>query len=149
MAGLVFLPVSRTCHRASIVSTIMSMAARTFWKSYWIALQRSARDKRARSYALKASFLLIYVVAYVLFIGYTASDGWNGAFYTFIFGSGTIAAILMRRWHRKQDELLNFSLTGQSRLHPQDASAVSPEVRTYLARGTRAGRGVSPGSWRQ
>ena len=62
----------------------------------------------------------------------TGGGIWRAAFYTFIFGSGTIAAILMRRWHRKQDELLNYSLTGRSRLHSQDASDTPPEVRTYL-----------------
>jgi hypothetical protein len=37
----------------------------------------------------------------------------------------------LRRWHRKQ-ELLNCSLTDRIRLHSQDASDASPEVRTYL-----------------
>ncbi len=110
----------------------MSILARTFWKSYWIALQRIGKDKRARSYATRVSFFLIYLIAYALFVGYMASDSWNGIFYAFIFGSGTVAALLMRRWHRKQDEVLNFSLTGQSRAHPQDASIVSSEIRIYL-----------------
>jgi len=116
----------------------MSIWARGFWKSYWIALKRARRDKRARSFALRVTVLLTYPVAYVLFIWFTevttgAGGGmWRAVFYTFILGSGTIAAILMRRWHKKQDELLNFSLTGRSHLHPQDASDASPEVRTYL-----------------
>jgi len=114
----------------------MSIWARGFWKSYWIALQRTRRDKRARSFALRVTFLLTYLVAYVLFIFKvtTATGGgiWSAAFYTFIFGSGTIAAILIRRWHRKQDELLNYSLTGAIRLNPQEVSDTSPQVRTYL-----------------
>ena len=121
-----------------MVSTAMSIWAREFWKSYWIALQRTGRDKRARSFAVRITFLLTYLLAYVLFICFmevtTAADGgvWSAAFYTFIFGSGTIAAILMRRWHRKQDELLNYSLTGAIRLNPQEVSDTSPQVRTYL-----------------
>jgi hypothetical protein len=115
-----------------MVGITMSILARTFWRSYWIALQRTGKDKRARSYAIRVSFFLIYLIAYVLFVGYMASDRWNGIFYSFIFGSGTVAALLMRRWHRKQDEVLNFSLTGQSRAKPQEASIVSAEVRIYL-----------------
>lgn len=38
----------------------------------------------------------------------------------------------MRRWHRKEDEHLEFSLTGQHWLRPQDAVDAPPEVRTYL-----------------
>jgi hypothetical protein len=116
----------------------MSIWAREFWKSYWIALQRTGRDKRARSIALRITFLLAYLFAYVLFVFFmevnaAAGQGiWNAAFYAFIFGTGTIAAILMRRWHRKQDELLNYSLTGRSPLRPQDVTDASPELRAYL-----------------
>jgi hypothetical protein len=110
----------------------MLVSVRKLWKSYWIAVQRSGKDRRARSFAAKASFLVLYIAAYVLFIAYTASDGWNGAFYTFIFASGTTAAILMRRWHKKQDEILNTSLTGQHRLRPQELAVVSESVRAYL-----------------
>ena len=112
----------------------MSIWSREFWKSYWIALQRTGRDRRARSIAFRITFLLTYLVAYVLFVVVTATNQgiWNAAFYGFIFGTGTIAAILMRRWRRKQDELLNYSLTGRSPPHSLDASDASLEVRTYL-----------------
>jgi hypothetical protein len=75
---------------------------------------------------------MLYLAAYVAFLAYTASDGWTGAFYTFIFGSGTLAAIMMRRWHKKQDEILNTSLTGQSRLRPQEVTVLPEGVVAYL-----------------
>src|SRR5579885_2886292 len=43
---------------------------------------------------------------------------WNAVFYALIFKTGTIAAILVRRWHWKQDEILNISPTGRAPLHP-------------------------------
>ena len=116
----------------------MSMLTRGFWRSYWIALRRTRKDKRARSISLRITFWLAYLVAYILFLVLvevnTAAGQriWNAVFYAFIFGTGTIAAILMRRWNRKQDEFLNTSLTGRAPLHPQDLADVSPEVRSYL-----------------
>lgn len=101
------------------------MLTRGFWKSYWIALLRTRKDKRARSISLRITFWLIYLVASVIFVVFmeiNTAPGqgiWDAAFYFFIFGTGTIAAILMRRWHRKQDELLNTSLTGSAPLHPR------------------------------
>ena len=116
----------------------MSILSRGFWRSYWIALRRTRKDKRARSVSLKITFLLAYLVAYALFIAFmevrtAAGQGiWNAVFYAFIFGTGMIAAILIRRWHRKQDEVLNTSLTGRTLFHPQDFSDASTEVRSYL-----------------
>lgn len=110
----------------------MPTSVGVFWRSYRIAVQRAWRDRRARSYATKATLFFLCLLVYVLFIVYMVSDRWNGIFYAFIFGTGTLAARLMRRSHRKQDELLNCSLTGRDRLHPQDASAASPEVSDYL-----------------
>lgn len=116
----------------------MSILSRGFWKAYWIALRRTRKDKRARSISLRITFWLAYLVAYILFVvllevNTAAGQGiWNAVFYAFIFGTGAIAAILMRRWHRKQDELLNTSLTGRAPLHPQDFADTSPEVRGYL-----------------
>ncbi|MBL8229144.1 MAG: hypothetical protein JNL98_11730 [Bryobacterales bacterium] len=69
---------------------------------------------------------------YVAFVAYTATDGWNGVFYSVIIAGGTATAVLMRRWHRKQDEILNTPLTGQSRLSPLELAVVSPDVRAYL-----------------
>src|SRR5262245_24308581 len=116
----------------------MSLLSCGFWKSYWIALRRTRKDKRARSISLRITFWLANLVAYILFVVFmevntASSQGvWNAVFYAFIFGTGTIAAILMRRWHRKQDELLNTSLTGRAPLRPQDFADASREVRFYL-----------------
>ena len=75
---------------------------------------------------------MLYLAAYAVFIACTASDGWTGAFYTFIFASGTLAAIMMRRWHKKQDEILNTSLTGRNPLRPQELTFPHEGVRAYL-----------------
>jgi len=116
----------------------MSILKRGFWRSYWIALQRARKDKRARSISLKITFWLAYLVVYFLFVvlmevNAAAGQGVGTAvFYAFIFGTGAVAAVFMRRWHRKQDELINTSLTGRAPLHPQDFDDASPEVRAYL-----------------
>src|SRR5215472_4016513 len=109
----------------------MSILTRGFWRSYWIALRRARKDKRARSISLRITIWLTYLLAFILllvfmflvFMGVNAAAGqgvWNAVFYAFMLGAGTVAAILMRRSHRKQDELLNTSLTGRAPLHPQD-----------------------------
>ena len=107
----------------------MSILSGGFWKSYWIALRRSAKDKRARSMSLKITFGFIFLAAYAVYIFIAVRNAVG--FYIIIFGAGAIAAILMRRWHRKQDELLNTSLTGGPS-HQQDRSDALPQVRAYL-----------------
>lgn len=115
----------------------MALWTRQFWKTYWISWRRIHKDKRARSLALRVTFFLVYLAVYAAFlIGQVTSAAgggiWNAVFYLVTFGSGLVAVLLIRRWHKKQDELLNYSITGQSRLHPQDASDASTEVRSYL-----------------
>jgi hypothetical protein len=129
---LSLLGLAEYSQRALIVWCTMPVSVRKFWRSYWIAVQRSGTDRRARSFAAKASFLTLYVAACVFFIAYTASDGWNYAFYTFIFAYGTTATILVRRWHKKQDEILNTSLTGRPRPRPRELAVISKSVRSYL-----------------
>jgi hypothetical protein len=117
----------------------MSIWGREFWRSYGIALRRSNKDKRARSFALKTSFVLAYALAYVLYLCFLEvstiglqSAPWLIAFYGFIFGAGAIACILLRRAYRRQDELLSFSLTAPPRTVPQEADRVSPRIRAFL-----------------
>jgi hypothetical protein len=83
---------------------------------------------------LKISFFAIYLVGCVLYLVYTAAVGgsWMMAFYAFIFGTGILAAILMRRWHRSQDELLNQSLTGQPNRGLNGVFSLQSGVRAYL-----------------
>jgi hypothetical protein len=107
----------------------MSILTRGFWKSYWIALRRSVKDKRARSMSLKITFGFIFLAAYAVYIFIAVRNALG--FYIIIFGGGIIAAVLMRRWHRKQDDLLNTSLTGGPS-HEQDRSDALPQVRVYL-----------------
>jgi hypothetical protein len=118
-----------------MVETNMPIWRRQFWRSYWIALRRSGKDRRARHSALKISFLLAYVPAYIAFLLVTLR-GQEGAFaiplYAFLFGTGAIAFLILRRSHRRQDELLNFSLTGRGRPDTSGAGDVSPAVRRHL-----------------
>lgn len=75
-------------------------------------------------------------MAFSLFLNVSTFSGhgfWGVAFYVFIFASGAFAAALMRRWHTRQNELLNYSLTGLNRVDFERGCGVSPEVRTYLA----------------
>jgi hypothetical protein len=111
----------------------MSVWRRSFWKSLWFALLRSREDKRARAAVFGIVLLLVWIVAedWLVFI-LPASDG-HGAFQTvfngFVVATGFIAALLLRRANRKQDELLNFSITGRNpRQLPED---VSPEIHRY------------------
>jgi hypothetical protein len=80
------------------------------------------------------SLLLMSLIAYAVYVIYTAVVGgpWTAAFYIFIFGTGSLAAVLMRRWHRKQNELLNYSLTGQTVRDLDGKFDLAPPVRTYL-----------------
>ena len=57
--------------------------------------------------------------------------GWLFAFYGLIFTSGAVAVFVLRRSHRKQNDLLNYSLTGLNP-RPVPAADVSPAVRSYL-----------------
>lgn len=56
----------------------MPLWGRVFWRSYLIALRRAGKDKRARRFALGASFLMVYVVAYAIFVSYTSLDELTG-----------------------------------------------------------------------
>jgi len=113
----------------------MSIWRRGFWRSYWIALWRSREDKRARTSALRVTLLLAFVLAEVVIVFILPlrerESAWQIAFYGFIFGTGMIAFVILRRSHRKQDEWLNYSLTGRPDQHPPDQDA-SPTVRSYL-----------------
>jgi hypothetical protein len=84
---------------------------------------------------------VLAIVAYwvgVLRLVYTQSkeDGtpasWTIGFYVFIFGTAIVARLLMKRFHRRQDEALNFSITGAQPRQPNADAAVSEEVREHL-----------------
>ena len=106
-----------------------------FWKSYGILLWRSRHDKRARRAVLKITLALAYILACVvifLVLPLGQREGvWQIVFNTLIWGSAAIVAFLLRRSHRKQDALLNYSLTGASAWQPS-AAEISATVRQYL-----------------
>ena len=115
---------------------------RRFWKNYWIALQRSRKDLRARQLALRVTFLLVYlaglmvfyVIPVIVFIRRDPVQGvWTAGFYVVIMASGSIAAFLIRRSHRRDDELLSISFT-EKRRPASTTDAVSPAVQDYLVR---------------
>lgn len=112
----------------------MLESPKLIWKSARIALNRAGKDKRARWAVLKWSLLLIYLIAsaaYVVFVAVT-SDPWAGVFYLFLFGTGSVTAVWMQRWHRKENVLLNYSLIGQNDWGRVGSSDLAPPVRTYL-----------------
>jgi len=113
----------------------MSIWGQGFWRSYWIALRRSGQDKRARVFVFKITFAFLYIAAYfaVFFLLPLRARGAGGlfAFYGLIFTSGAVAVFIIRRSHRKQNDLLNYSLTGLNP-RPVPAEDVSPPVRSYL-----------------
>ena len=112
----------------------MSSRAHQFWKSYWIALRRTGKDKRARTLAAAVTILLACLLSEVLLVIFISARGgpWAAGLLVIMCGTGIAAGILVRRWHRKQDEILEFSLTGRSRLRPRDVADASPDVRAYL-----------------
>jgi len=109
------------------------------WKTLWFALLRSRKDKRARI-VVRSVLVLLGVLAYYVFwfrLAYTQSkeDGvsiwWTAGFYVFIFGTAILARMWMKHSHRRQDEALNFSITGAIPQQPR-VDAVSPEARDRL-----------------
>jgi hypothetical protein len=113
---------------------MMSVWHRLFWKSLWFALLRSREDKRARAAVFGILLLLAWIAAEAWLVFVVPAREGHGVlqlvFNGFVVATGFIAALLLRRSNRKQDELLNFSITGRNpRQLPED---VLPEVRRYL-----------------
>jgi len=109
------------------------------WKTLWFALLRSRKDKRARI-VVRSVAVLIATGLYYLYWGrfvyrQSKEDGVSPAFpvmfYVFIFGTGILARFLMKRYHRRADEALNFSITGAI---PQQVpvDTIAPEVRERI-----------------
>jgi hypothetical protein len=92
----------------------MSPLKSSFWKSYWIALRRAHNDAHARAFLFKTTLPLLVIAAYLLFFLFIhmrfGGNIWNVVFYIFIFGTGAIALVLLRRALSLQDETLKFSL---------------------------------------
>ena len=114
----------------------MWIRRRGFWRSYWFALRRSVKDKRARSMAVRISFVLAYLFLYVpvILLLPLRQPGsiWLIAFYGLIFGNGAIEFLMLRRSHRSQDKLLSYSLTTANRLDLPRSDDISPTVRNFL-----------------
>ena len=113
----------------------MSICRRSFWKTLWFALRRSGKDKRARAAILSLALLLVGVVAEVGFLLVVSARAFgHGAFRIILnsvaVGAAFIASFLIRRSNRRQDESLNFTLTGSN--PRQLPEVVSPQVRQYL-----------------
>jgi hypothetical protein len=120
----------------------MPLATRQFWRSYWIALQRSNKDRRARGVAFRITSALAYLLAYVasLYLLGKSILGAEGGGATLVFYGlflGVVAAgvFMLRRAHRRQDDALKFSLTDTQPAR-QQADEVAEIVRTYFAERT-------------
>jgi hypothetical protein len=107
-----------------------------FWKWSWIALRRFHKDKRFRRPVLLMSFGLAYFVTYLIFAWkINREDGmgiWTVPFYGFIFGSGFLASIFIRRLNRSNQQIFQHSFIQQPLPSEKDCSASSPVVRTYV-----------------
>jgi hypothetical protein len=94
------------------------------------------KDARARASVFPITFFGLYLLAYLAWIlnavRHTRDYGWMIAFYAFIFGTGVMAFGLLRRVYRRQDELLNASITGRERGFVERDKAPALAVRWYL-----------------
>ena len=112
----------------------MPFWSRKFWRSYWIALVRSPKDKRARSIALRITvFSLYFLAAMLLFAGQLIYLGtrrglWQAGFFAAIFAAGMIGGLLMRR-SRDKPAITELDLAGLPQPEPH---AVAPVIRHYL-----------------
>jgi len=107
---------------------------RSFWKSFWFALLRVRVDKRARTAVVSAAYFLTWILIEVWLVFLVPAHEGHGVFQMmfngFIAVTGLLAARLISRSNRKQGELLNFSITGQTpRQLPEPDSQ---RVRHYL-----------------
>lgn len=89
---------------------------------------RSGKDKRARAAVLGIVVFIIWWGGETWYVFGQGTD--QAVFNGFVVGTGIIAALLFRRSNRKQDEILNFSITGRN--PRQLPERVSPEVERYL-----------------
>ena len=117
----------------------MRFRLRGLLRSYGYALVRSRKDRRARKTAIRVTLLLVYMALYLPMMAFVivkanpAAGIWDAVFYAVLIATGALAAILLRRQHRKQDELFAVSLTGQRRNHPDDRALIAPAVHAFIA----------------
>ena len=109
---------------------------RSFWVSYWIALRRSRKDKRARTFAFIVTFLIADVLGFiplVLFMMYREAGGFQAlAGYGVVLVTALVAVAVMRRSHKRQDALLSCSLTERTLVRFAVGDEVAQAVRDYL-----------------
>jgi hypothetical protein len=113
----------------------MSPWRKAFWTTYWVALRRSRKDKRARLIAFRISVLFLLITANVLlWLLPLRSDGgiWLFAFNGSVLGLAIIMRLLLLRSNRRRAEMLSFSLTAPGGRTPQRTSDVSENVRAYF-----------------
>jgi hypothetical protein len=108
------------------------------WRALWIALRRARTDKRARHALLLFAGGLAAISLYPLYLWFTYRQvGIQGFFYLYvpIMLVALAAGCVMRRSHRRSDEMIAFSITGRE----PSGSGIwkpSPEVVKYM--GVRA-----------
>lgn len=109
---------------------------RRIWREYWFALLRFRRDARARSFVLRLTFFVFWVVAYIPFVLWTnleSATGLQGALvYLALFIAALVVRWLIRRSSRRQEELFSHSLTGSGVQPAQEERAESPESWRHL-----------------
>lgn len=111
----------------------------TFWRTYWNALQRSRRDRRARSHAWRVTAFLLLLLAYAVLLLIPLGQpggGWLYVFYLISFGAAILVRFLLNRSNRKQSEMLKYSITGAVDPAPREPTDISHSVRTYISERT-------------
>ncbi len=108
---------------------------KSIWKTLWFSLLRSVKDQRARRLVLGfAGFLawLLFEVWLLVVAPIAGGQGLNQLIFNGVcLAMGIAAAGLIKRSNQRQDELLNFSITGRTSTPVNDE--VPNDIAIYLA----------------
>jgi hypothetical protein len=95
-------------------------------------------DSRSRGLVAKVTILGLYLLTWFIVFWIVIPFNSTGAityylFNAFVFGSGFLAFLALRRRNQRDGELLNYSITGNASAPSQPAAMAQP-VREFLAR---------------
>lgn len=108
---------------------------RKFWREYATSWARLGKDRRAWPLLARGTFQLVAVPLWLLLALGLLLPGEQRTFQfffnTLVFGLGFIAFLLLRRANRRNNDLLNTSITGGTPVTPP-SNEVNSGVRDYL-----------------
>jgi hypothetical protein len=110
---------------------------REFSTDLTISLQRMGRDRRARVFVIRVGFSVAYTVVVLRFFIYLFfhSDASPASSVGYSLATFTVALAvfaLLRRSHKRENDFLKFSLTGQREPVPQVHAAVEQYLRDRM-----------------